>query len=138
MDKFDKERYWHTSSHILAQAVKRLFPDTKLGTGPAIENGFYYDFYRETPFTPDDFSMIELEMKKIIEENHSIDKKVISREEAEELFSKEPFKLEILQDLENDEITIYTNGEFFDLCEGPHLSYTGEVKYFKILSLMLL
>ncbi len=134
--KFDnKEEYWHSSAHILAQAVKRLFPEVKLGTGPAIENGFYYDFFRETPFTPEDLSMIEVEMKKIIKENHKIEKFSLSREESQKLLAQEPFKLEILQELKNEEITFYKNGEFSDLCEGPHLLCTGDIKHFKLLSI---
>jgi len=134
-NNFDKEKYWHSSSHIMAQAVKRLFPEVLLGTGPAIENGFYYDFYRETPFTPDDIVAVEAEMKKIIKENHSFEKTILTREEARKLLEKEPFKLEILKELEDGEITFYTNGEFSDLCAGPHLSSTGEIKHFKLLNI---
>ncbi len=132
---FDKEKYWHSSSHILAQAVKRLFPETKLGTGPAIETGFYYDFYRDIPFTPDDLMSIDQEMRKIIKENYPIEKKTLSRKEARELLENEPFKLEILEELKDEEITFYKNGEFIDLCAGPHVCSTGEIKHFRLLSI---
>ena len=133
-NNFDRERYWHSASHVLAQAVKRLFPEARLGTGPAIENGFYYDFYRADPFTPEDLAKIEKEMRRITGENHVIEKISAEREKAEEMLKEEPFKLEILRELEDTEITFYRNGEFIDLCEGPHLSSTGEIKYFKLLS----
>ncbi len=133
--EFDKDIYWHTSSHVLAQAVKRLFPEVKLGTGPSIENGFYYDFYRKEPFTPADLEAVEAEMRKVIKENHPISKSTCPRKDAEKMLEDEPFKLEILEDLEDGEITFYSNGEFTDLCEGPHLSSTGQVKHFKLLSI---
>lgn len=132
---FDRERYWHSSSHVLAQAVKRLFPDTRLGTGPAIENGFYYDFYRKEPFTPEDLVKIEEEMGRIVKENLAIEEIKAGRQQAQDMLAGEPFKLEILKDIAGGEITFYRNGEFADLCEGPHLSSTGEIKYFKLLSI---
>lgn len=128
------KRYWHTTSHILAQAVKRLFPEVKLGIGPPIENGFYYDFYREKPFTPEDIERIEKEMRKIIEQDFKIERIVVDKKEAEKILKDEKFKLEILSGIEDDKVSFYKQGEFIDLCEGPHLSSTGEVKYFKLLS----
>ncbi len=128
------ERYWHTSSHILAHAVKNLFPEVKLGTGPAIEKGFYYDFYREEPFTPEDLKKIEKEMEKVIRENAPVELLTKSKDEAREFLKNEPFKLEILESLKDGQITFYRQGDFTDLCEGPHLSSTGEVKHFKLLS----
>ncbi len=134
MDKNEQERYWHTSSHILAHAVKRIFPDTKLGTGPAIEKGFYYDFYRKNPFTPEDLKAIEQEMALIIRENLPVEPLIKDKNEAREMLKNEPFKLEILEALEGEQATFYRQGDFIDLCRGPHLSSTGQVKHFKLLS----
>ncbi|MCM8818433.1 MAG: threonine--tRNA ligase [Candidatus Omnitrophica bacterium] len=129
------KKYWHTTSHIMAQAVKRLFPEVKLGTGPAIDKGFYYDFYKEEPFTPQDLIKIEEEMKKIIKENYKIEKIEKNKEEARQILKNEPFKIEILNEIENEKVSFYRQGEFIDLCEGPHLDSTGEVKFFKLLSI---
>ncbi len=119
----------------MAQAVKRLFPYVKLGTGPAIDKGFYYDFYKEEPFTPQDLIKIEEEMKKIIKENYKVEKIEKNKEEARQILKNEPFKLEILDEIKNEKVSFYKQGEFIDLCEGPHLDSTGEVKYFKLLSI---
>lgn len=129
------QRYWHTTSHIMAQAVKRLFPDVKLGIGPSIEKGFYYDFYSEKTFTPEDLDRIEKEMKKIIRENYKIERIEKTKQEAEEILKDEPFKLELLEEIEGDTVSFYKQGEFIDLCSGPHLDSTGEVKFFKLLSI---
>ncbi len=118
----------------MAQAVKRLFPEVKLGTGPAIEKGFYYDFYRNEPFTPQDIEKIENEMKKIVQENYTIEKIEKSKEEAKEILKDEPFKLEILEEIDSEKVSFYKQGEFIDLCEGPHLNSTGQVKFFKLIS----
>ena len=118
-------------SHILAQAVKRLFPKTRLGIGPAIEDGFYYDFDTEHGFVSDDLAVIEAEMARIIKENLPVCREVMSREEARALFEQmqEPFKLEILEEIPEDEpVSIYRQGEFVDLCAGPHVPSTGYVK----------
>ncbi|MFO7810617.1 MAG: threonine--tRNA ligase [Candidatus Delongbacteria bacterium] len=131
-----KEVYWHSSSHILAEAVIRLFPDVKVAIGPAIEQGFYYDFESE-PFTDDDIAKIEKEVKKIIKEAQKFERKEISRQEALEMFRSkgEIYKVELIEALpEGENISIYTNGEFTDLCRGPHLMSTSSVKKFKILS----
>ncbi len=128
----------HSASHILAQAVKRLFKDAKLGIGPAIENGFYYDFDLDYHFKPEDLAQIESEMRKIIETNYSITKNILSREDAIKLFTKlnEPYKLELIEEISsNEELSTYTQGEFIDLCRGPHIPSTGYVKYFKLLSI---
>lgn len=125
----------HTASHILAQAVKRLYPSAKLAIGPAIENGFYYDFDCETSFTPEVLEQLEKEMKKIVSENLKVERFVLSREEALELMKDEPYKLELINDIpEGEEISFYKQGEFVDLCAGPHVSYTKKVKAFKLLS----
>lgn len=128
----------HTTSHILAQAVKRLFPDTKLAIGPAIDDGFYYDFDREVPFTTEDLETIEKEMKKIVKEDLKIEQFTLPREEAIALMKEkeEPYKVELIENLPEDAvISFYKQGEFTDLCAGPHLLSTKSVKAFKLTSL---
>lgn len=132
-----KKAYWHTTSHIMAQAVKRLFPDAKLAIGPAIDDGFYYDFDVEKPFTDEDKAKIEEEMKKIIKEDLSIERFELPREEAIKLMSDagEDYKVELINDLPEDSIiSFYKQGDFVDLCAGPHLASTGKVKAIKIMS----
>ena len=130
-----KKAYWHTTSHIMAQAVKRLFPNVKLAIGPAIDNGFYYDFDTDTPFTDEDKAKIEEEMNKIIKEDLKIERFSLPREKAIELMKDEPYKVELIEELpEGEEISFYKQGEFTDLCAGPHLESTGKVKKVKILS----
>ena len=130
-----KKAYWHTTSHIMAQAVKRLFPNAKFAIGPAIEEGFYYDFDVENPFTDEDKANIEAEMKKIIKEDISIEKFSLPKKEALELMKDQPYKQELINDLaEGEEIDFYKQGDFTDLCVGPHLMSTGKVKAVKILS----
>ena len=127
----------HSASHVLAQAVKRLFPEAKLAIGPAIENGFYYDFDLDKGFSPDDLDKIEAEMKKIVKENHPIVRFELPREEAIKLMEEanEPYKVELINDLPEDSvISFYKQGEFTDLCAGPHVPSTGAVKAFKITS----
>ncbi len=134
-DTNGKKAYWHTTSHILAQAVKRLFPQAKIAIGPAIDEGFYYDFDVEKPFTDEDKAKIEEEMKKIIKEDIPIQRFSLPRKEALELMKDEPYKVELIQDLpEGEEISFYQQGDFTDLCAGPHLESTGKVKTVKILS----
>ncbi len=137
-DEEGQQVFRHTSSHILAQAVLRLYPGTKLGIGPAIENGFYYDFDSEHKFTPADLEKIEEEMRKIIKEDLPLERQTMAREQAIEFFSdkKEDYKVELINDLPEDaEISLYKQGEFIDLCAGPHLPSTGKVKAVKLLSL---
>ena len=130
-----KKAYWHTTSHIMAQAIKRLFPEVKLAIGPSIDEGFYYDFDTENPFTDDDKARIEEEMKKIIKEDIAIEKFSLPRKEALDLMKDEPYKVELINDLpEGEEISFYKQGDFTDLCAGPHLMSTGKVKSVKILS----
>ena len=130
-----KKAYWHTTSHIMAQAVKRLFPNAKLAIGPAIDNGFYYDFDVENPFTDEDKLKIEEEMKKIIKEDLKIERFSLPKKEALELMKDEPYKQELINDLEEgEEISFYKQGDFVDLCAGPHLLSTGKIKSIKILS----
>ncbi len=130
-----KKAYWHTTSHIMAQAVKRLFPDAKLAIGPAIEEGLYYDFDVEKPFTDEDKANIEEEMKKIIKEDLEIKRFSLPKNEALKLMKDEPYKVELIEDLpEGEEISFYSQGDFTDLCAGPHVNSTGKVKVVKILS----
>ncbi len=125
----------HSAAHILAQAVKRLYPDTRLAIGPAIDNGFYYDFDTETTFTTEDLEGIEAEMKKIVKENLRIERFTLPRDEAKALMADEPYKIELIDGLEEgEEISFYKQGEFTDLCAGPHVAYTKKVKAFKLLS----
>ena len=133
----EESMYWHTTSHIMAQAIKRLFPDAKLTIGPSIEKGFYYDFDVEKPFTEEDLSAIEVEMKKIIKEDLPIERFELPREEAIKLMEEreEPYKVELIKELpEGEVISFYKQGEFTDLCRGPHLPSTGCVKAIKLLS----
>lgn len=127
----------HSTAHLMAQAIKRLYGDVNLGVGPVIENGFYYDIDCEVPISVEDLPKIEKEMKKIVEENLEIRRHVVSREEAERLYREidDPLKIELLHDIpEGEEVTIYEQGEFFDLCRGPHVPSTGKLKVFKLLS----
>ena len=125
----------HSASHILAQAVKRLFPDVKLAIGPAIDTGFYYDFDTEHTFTPEDLEAIEKEMKKIVKENLKIERFELPRNEALELMKDEPYKTELINELpEGETISLYKQGDFTDLCAGPHNAYTSKVKAYKLLS----
>lgn len=140
--KFDSEKaqdvFRHTSSHILAQAVKRLYPDAKLGIGPAIENGFYYDFDLEHRFTEEELAKIEKEMEKIVREELEINRFELPREEAIRFMEErnEPYKVELIKDLPEDAvISFYKQGDFVDLCAGPHLMNTKQVKAFKLQSI---
>ena len=128
----------HTASHVLAQAVKRLYPETKLAIGPAIDDGFYYDFDREGGFTPEDLEKLEGEMMKIVKENLPVKPFVLPRDEAIKFMEEkgEPYKVELIEDLPDEEtISFYTQGEFTDLCAGPHIMYTKGVKAFKLTSI---
>ncbi|MFD1206928.1 threonine--tRNA ligase [Sporosarcina contaminans] len=128
----------HSTAHLLAQAVKRKFPDAKLGIGPVIENGFYYDIDSPTPITAEDLPELEKEMKRIIGENLPIVRHDVSREEAEKRFKEidDPYKLELLEAIpEGEQVSIYEQGEFFDLCRGIHVPSTGKLKEFKLLSI---
>ncbi len=130
-----KKAYWHTTSHVLAQAIKRLYPEIKLAIGPAIDNGFYYDFDTDTPFTPEMLEKIEAEMKKIIKEDLPIERFSLPKQDALNLMKDEPYKQELINELpEGEEISFYKQGEFTDLCAGPHLLSTGKLKAVKLLS----
>lgn len=137
----DEDGKWdlrHTASHILAQAVKKLYPDAKLAIGPAIDNGFYYDFDLETPFTPEDLEKIEKEMDKIVKEKIAIERFELPRDEAIKFMKEkdEPYKVELIEDLpEGEVISFYRQGDFVDLCAGPHVPNTSYVKAFKLTSI---
>ena len=131
-----KRTYWHTTSHIMAQAVKRLFPNVKLAIGPSVDNGFYYDFDSEKTFTPEDMQAIENEMQKVIKEDFPLERFTLTREKALEFMKNEPYKVELIQDLPVDaELSFYRQGDFTDLCAGPHLPSTGRVKAVKLMQL---
>ena len=137
-DRRGADVYRHSSSHVMAQAVKRLWPETKLAIGPAIDRGFYYDFDSPHTFTPDDFALIEKEISAIIEADYPFVRKELSREEALAYFKarNENFKVELIQALpEEATISIYQQGEFVDLCAGPHVPSTGKLKAIKLMSL---
>jgi len=133
-----KKTFWHTASHILAQAVKRLYPNAKLAIGPAIDGGFYYDFDLEKPFTTEDLNKIEAEMKKIVKANITLNAFTLSPEEAVAKLKEmdEPYKVELCEEhvSKGEPISFYQQEEFIDLCAGPHLISTGTVKAFKLLS----
>ncbi|MFH1728301.1 MAG: threonine--tRNA ligase [Pseudomonadota bacterium] len=124
----------HSTAHIMACAVKRIFNDVEIAIGPTIQNGFYYDFDIDTTFTPDDLKKIEKEMKKIIGQNLAFERQVISKDEAKKLFENEKYKLELIDDVEDEVVSIYRLGEFTDLCRGPHLPSSGKVKAYKLLN----
>lgn len=136
-DDGGKLAYRHTASHVMAQAVKRLFPGIKLAIGPAIDTGFYYDFDRETPFSIEELASIEKEMEKIIKEDLPLVKSTLPRKDAIEFMEgrEEPYKVELIRDLPEDaEISFYSQGDFVDLCAGPHLESTGKLKAIKLMS----
>src|SRR5215470_2233850 len=125
----------HSAAHILATAVRRLRPDAKIGFGPAIDDGFYYDFEVAEPFTPDDLAAFEAEMKKVVAEKFPFEREEVSRSEAIKRFSDDPLKLERIEDLSDDEvISTYTDGPFIDLCRGPHVPDTSYLKNFKLMN----
>ena len=135
--KIDLETIRHSTAHLMAQAVKQLYPDTQVTIGPVIEDGFYYDFYRESPFVPEDLKKIEQRMKDISSENLDITRRELPREEALRMFDEmgETFKREVISDIESDEpISVYSQGEFTDLCRGPHVENTKILKSFKLLN----
>lgn len=126
----------HSTSHLMAQAVKRLYPNVQVTIGPAIKDGFYYDFDTDKPFTDEDLSKIEAEMKKIIKENIPVIRKIMTKKDAIEYFKKnnEPYKVEIIEDIDADTVSFYEQGDFIDLCRGPHVPSTGYLKSYKLMS----
>ena len=125
-------RMRHSASHVMAEAVQYLFPEAKFGIGPTIENGFYYDFELPRPLTPEDLPVIKNKMKEIISQNVPFVTEEISKDEARKLFATQPYKLELINEIPDTSVTIYKQGSFTDLCRGPHLASTGEVKAFKL------
>ncbi|AVK85232.1 threonine--tRNA ligase [Lysinibacillus sp. B2A1] len=124
----------HSTAHLLAQAVKRLYPDARFGIGPVIDNGFYYDIDLAHPLVPDDLLQIEKMMKQIVQENSPILRREVTRNEAQQLFAHDALKLELLADIpEHEKVTVYEQGEFYDLCRGPHVPSTGKLKHFKLM-----
>ena len=137
---FDSEEgkavFWHSTAHLMAQAIKRLYPSAMLAIGPSIENGFYYDIDVDTPITSDSLGEIESEMRRIVKENLPIQREEMSVAEARKLFEErgEKYKIELLDEIEDEVVSVYRQGEFVDLCRGPHLPSTGKIKAFKLLS----
>ncbi len=125
----------HSASHIMAEVVQSIFPDAKFGIGPAIADGFYYDFDLPRTLTPDDLPLIENKMKEIIASNLTFTRKEVTREEARRLFATQPYKLELIDELPDEKVGVYQQGSFVDMCRGPHVSTTGEVKAFKLVSI---
>jgi threonyl-tRNA synthetase len=135
-DEEGKEVYNHSTSHLMAQSVQELYPEAKITIGPPIENGFYYDFYHSTPFTPEDLKKIEKKMKHNARKNLPITRLEMSKKEAIKLFKErgEQYKVEILEEIEDDRVSCYSQGEYIDLCRGPHVPSTGRINAFKLLS----
>ena len=125
----------HSASHVMAEAVQSIFPDAKFGIGPAIEAGFYYDFDLPRPLNPDDLSLIENKMKEIIAANGPFTRKEVTKEEARRLFAAQPYKLELIDELPDEKVSLYQQGSFLDLCRGPHVNATGEIKAFKLINI---
>src|SRR3989344_378212 len=128
-----REKFWHSSSHVLAAAVKELFPDARLAIGPSIEEGFYYDFDVEKPFSPEDLERIEKKILEIAKKKEKFVKKEISKKDALQVFKNEPYKIELINELEEGKISTYTNGSFTDLCKGPHIENSEAIKAVKLL-----
>ena len=127
-EKVDVSLVRHSAAHVLAEAVLHLYPGTKLGIGPAIDDGFYYDFLFETPITNNDLPAIEKEMRRILSGDHPFVRKEVSRDEARTLFADQPFKLELIDGLEDGTISIYEQDGFVDLCRGPHVASTRQIR----------
>jgi len=127
----------HSVSHIMAQAVKEIWPDAKLGIGPSIDDGFYYDFDKKEPFAPEDIEKIEKKMNHIIKQNLKFQREELDKKDAIKLFKalKEKYKVELLEEIPDEKVTVYRQGDFVDLCRGPHLESTGKAKAFKLLSI---
>ena len=132
-DDEGKKVYWHSSAHVLAIAVTRLFPEAKLTIGPPIEEGFYYDIATDLSFSEENFAALEAEMKKVVKEKLPFVREVVSKEKAKELFADNKYKLELIEEYGDGELTIYKNGDWFDLCKGPHVTDTGRIKAIKLL-----
>jgi threonyl-tRNA synthetase len=125
----------HSAAHVLAEAVQSIFPDAKFGIGPAIEDGFYYDFDLPRSLTPDDLPLIETKMSEIIAQNLPFVSQEVTKQEARQLFAAQPYKLELIDEIPDEKVSLYQQGSFVDLCRGPHVSSTGEIKAFKLISI---
>ena len=132
-EKLDMMR--HSAAHVMAEAVQSMFPDAKFGIGPTIEDGFYYDFDLPRALSPEDLPVIEAKMKEIVKANFAFTKSMVSKDEARKLFAKQPYKLELIDELPDDEVTIYRQGNFTDMCRGPHIRYTAGIKAFKLMTI---
>ncbi len=135
MSDNELETLRHSTAHIMAQAVKELYPETKITIGPSIKDGFYYDFDRDTPFAVEDLEKIEKKMREIIKSDLSFERIEVSKDEARKIFKDESYKIELINEIPDEKVSIYKQGNFIDLCRGPHLPSTGKVKSFKLLSL---
>ena len=124
----------HSTAHIMAQAVRELYPETKITIGPAIKDGFYYDFDRDTPFSVEDLEKIEKKMEDIIRKDLSFERMEVSKDEARKIFKDEGYKIELINEIQDEKVSVYKQGDFIDLCRGPHLTSTGRVKAFKLIS----
>lgn len=131
-DKEGQEVFHHSAAHVMADAIKKIFPDAKLTIGPAVDDGFYYDIDLDRPFTPKDMEKIEAEMKKIVDDNHSFRRLDATKEEVKKRFKDNKYKLEMIDDLGDEQFSIYEHGDFADLCRGPHIPSTGKIKAFKL------
>ena len=132
-EKLDMMR--HSTAHVMAEAVQSMFPDAKFGIGPTIEDGFYYDFELSRPLSPDDLPFIEAKMKEIVKANVPFMKSTATKEEARKIFANQPYKLELMEELPGDEVTIYRQGNFTDMCRGPHIKYSAGIKAFKLMTI---
>ncbi|HXY74705.1 MAG TPA: threonine--tRNA ligase [Dehalococcoidales bacterium] len=132
-EKLDLMR--HSAAHVMAEAVQSMFPEAKFGIGPVIEDGYYYDFDLPRALTPDDLPVIEAKMKEIIKANLPFIKEMVSKDEARKIFAKQPYKLELIDELPEEQVTIYKQGNFTDMCRGPHVRYTSQIKAFKLMSI---
>ncbi len=132
-EKMDMMR--HSTAHVMAEAIQSMFPDAKFGIGPTIEDGFYYDFELPRALSPDDLPVIEAKMKEIVKANVPFIKSAATKEEARKLFANQPYKLELMEELPGDEVTIYRQGNFTDMCRGPHIKYTAGIKAFKLMTI---
>ena len=125
----------HSAAHVMAEAVQSIFPDAKFGIGPAIESGFYYDFDLPRSLTPDDLPLIEAKMNEIITSDMPFVREEVTKEEARRLFAAQPYKLELIDEIPDETVSLYRQGSFVDLCRGPHVNSTGEIKAFKLVSI---
>src|SRR3954447_8021537 len=130
----DLEQLRHSAAHVMAEAVLELFPEAKLGIGPPIENGFYYDFDLPRPLTPEDLDAIEQRMRSSIQAAKPFERRPITKEAALELFGDQPYKRELIEEFGNGNLSVYQHGEFVDLCRGPHVATTGELGPFKLMN----